>query len=59
MTTAQRLDATTRPHRPTLPRRERRPVSYCNIWDLVAPGSPCPACEDTFEDRLARAREPR
>lgn len=36
--------------------RERRAVSYCNVWDLVAPGEPCPACENSFEDRLARAR---
>lgn len=47
--------ARTAPHA-GIPRRERRAVSYCNIWDLVAPGEPCPACEDTFEDRLARAR---
>lgn len=39
-----------------LPRRERRAVSYCDIWDLVAPGDPCPTCEVTFEERLARAR---
>lgn len=45
----------TAPHA-ELPRRERRVVSYCDIWDLVAPGDACPACEDTFEDRLARAR---
>lgn len=57
MTTARTLarSARTAPHS-SLPRRERRVVSYCDIWDLVAPGEPCPACEDSFEDRLARAR---
>ena len=39
-----------------LPLRERRAVAYCDVWDLVAPGEPCPACENSFEDRLARAR---
>ena len=39
-----------------IPRRAHRAVSYCSIWDLVAPGEACPACEDTYEDRLARAR---
>ncbi len=57
MATTSTLDRTARtaPHA-ALPRRERRVVSYCDIWDLVASGEPCPACEDTFEDRLARAR---
>ena len=57
MTTAQTLTATgrTEPH-PGLPRRERRAVAYCDIWDLVAYGEPCPACENSFEDRLARAK---
>lgn len=57
MTTARTLAARgrTAPHA-ALPRRERRVVSYCDIWDLVAAGEPCPACEDSFEDRLARAR---
>ncbi len=36
-------------------RHERRSVSYCDIWDLVAPGEHCPACDDDFRDRLARA----
>ena len=57
MTTARALTRTARtaPH-VSLLRRQRRVVSYCDIWDLVAPGEPCPACEDSFEDRLARAR---
>lgn len=38
------------------PRRDARAVTYCNIWDIVAPGEPCPACESSFEERLARAR---
>lgn len=38
------------------PRRASRAVTYCNIWDIVAPGEPCPACESSFEERLARAR---
>jgi hypothetical protein len=38
------------------PRRDSRAVTYCNIWDIVAPGEPCPACESSFEERLARAR---
>lgn len=46
----------TAPHAGIPARREHRAVSYCDIWDLVAPGEACPACEDTFEDRLARAR---
>ena len=36
-------------------RRERRAVSYCDIWDMVAPGESCPACDDDFAGRLARA----
>ena len=48
--------ARTAPHAGIPARRERRAVSYCGIWDLVAPGEACPACENTFEDRLARAR---
>lgn len=58
MTTADTLTAPTAPSQtrtPALPRRERR-VSYCDIWDLVAPGELCPSCEESFEDRLARAR---
>lgn len=57
MTTAQTLSTAgrTAPHR-GLPRRERRAVSYCDIWDLVASGEPCPACDSSFEDRLARAK---
>ena len=47
--------ARTAPH-VTMSRRERRAVSYCDIWDLVGPGEPCPACESSFEDRLARAK---
>lgn len=58
MSPTQTLTAPTQnrtPALPTLPRRERR-VSYCDIWDLVAPGELCPSCEESFEDRLARAR---
>lgn len=36
-------------------RRERRAVSYCDIWDMIAPGESCPACDDTFASRLSRA----
>lgn len=60
MTSTQTIGRTQRTaaHRgyDVLPRRERRAVSFCDIWDLVAPGEPCPTCEDTFEERLARAR---
>lgn len=55
---AARIAARTAPHA-ALPRRERRAVSYCDIWDLVAPGEPCPACETSFEERLARAKKTR
>ncbi len=57
MTSSSTLGSTVRtPSHAVLPRRERRAVSYCDIWDLVAPGEPCPTCEVTFEERLARAR---
>ena len=59
MTTARTLPRRTRSPHASLPRRERRVVSYCDIWDLVASGEPCPACETSFEDRLARARTKR
>ena len=36
-------------------RRDRRANGNCDIWSIVAPGVPCPACTDTFADRLLRA----
>ena len=36
-------------------RGDRRANGNCDIWSIVAPGVPCPACTDTFADRLLRA----
>lgn len=45
----------TRPARATAANRDRITGRTCDIWELVAPSIPCPACDDRFEDRLSRA----
>lgn len=42
--------------RPT-DRRDRRATSHCDIWDMIAPEVPCPACNEEFGDRLERATQ--